>query len=128
MWLAAPAGTPILAGVPEIRYDRDDALGARAPAGVCQEQQLHEVGLEGRCRGLEQVHIVGADTVPHRHVQLSVGEAMQADRAQPDTHPVGGSLSEGLIGGAREQCEKHRETPGFRAGRPKSASHRYKGS
>jgi hypothetical protein len=55
----------VLAGVAVVGDDARDALGAGAAHGGHHEQQLHEVLIDRRAGGLDEVHILAAHIVMH---------------------------------------------------------------
>ena len=102
----SPFGAPVLAGVAEVGDDGGEARRSGAPARIGEEHELEEVHFERRRRRLDQVHVVAADAVTHRYVQLPVGEAVNARRAK--THPgrLGDRFGQGGVGRSGEKGER----------------------
>ena len=71
----------ILPRVAEVRHDRRDPGSGGAPAGVHHHQQLHDVFVARRARGLHDEHIAAAHVFHQLDRDLTVAEA-------PDRRPA----------------------------------------
>ena len=96
--------------VAEVRHDGRHRSGARAPARVEPEEQLHDVVVRGIDRRLDDVDIAAADVLQQADEDGALGEAHRlgrspaarralADRRQPAAARA--ADDDGLVGGRR---------------------------
>src|SRR6185369_7824056 len=72
----------ILAGVTVVRNDGGDRSRRRAAQGVAHDEQLHQVVVHGRRRGLDDVDVQAAHVLADLHERLRVTEARYARLTQ----------------------------------------------
>ena len=69
----------VLACIAKIRNDRGNSGCRSATAGVCHNQQFHEVVVDRGTGGLEDKHIPTPDVLQDFDVDLSITEAAHLD-------------------------------------------------
>ena len=84
-------------------------LGRTRPAaGVRQEQQLEEMHVDGRTGGLEEVHVVAADTVVQPHVECTVWKTLDGTATEWSAELDGDRLGQGSTRRAGNNRHVHR--------------------
>ena len=102
------ARPPILSGITEVRNHRRQAGGARAAAGVGEQEKLDEVRLHRRAGRNDEVNVVPANALEDPHVALAVGETLEVALSELQLELAGDSAGQGEPARARED---HRARP-----------------
>ena len=113
---ARGARPAILARVAEVRHHRRDLRRRRAPAGIDHHQQLHQVVVGRRTRGLHDEHIAPAHVLHQLDVHLAVGEPADVGAAQRRRQVTRDVVRQRRIGVAREQRQRFRFRHSLRIG------------
>ncbi len=78
----------VLPAVAEVRNHGRDARGGRALARVGHDQELHQVLVHGRARGLHDEHVAAAHVLHDLDVDLAVAETADGDAPQREPQVV----------------------------------------
>ena len=76
----------VLPGVAEKRHHRRDPRRARAPGGVHEDEQFHQVVVHRRAGRLDDEHVAPADVFHDAHARLAVGKDLTC--ASPSGMPT----------------------------------------
>mmetsp|Transcript_57162 Transcript_57162/g.121363 ORF Transcript_57162/g.121363 Transcript_57162/m.121363 type:complete len:460 (+) Transcript_57162:591-1970(+) len=96
---------PVLPSVAVVGDDDRDATGRRAVEAGDHEQELHDVVVNGRTRGLDDVHVLPPDVLVDHDVYLAVSEAGDGGAAEIDAEELGDLEGESHVAVAAEQLE-----------------------
>src|SRR5256886_6966950 len=95
----------LLARVAVVRDDRGHPAGRGAEKRVEDDEQLHQVLVHRRARGLDHEHVVAAHRVLDLDVDLAVREVAQPGIGQLDVQDLGDPCGELGVGAARDELE-----------------------
>ena len=103
---ARRARPPILARVAEVRHHRGDARRRGAPRRVDHHEQLDQVLVHRRTRGLHDEHIAPAHVLHQLDVHFAVGKPSDVGAAQRRGQVTRDVMGQCLVGIAREQRQR----------------------
>src|ERR1700694_4922219 len=86
-------------------FTRRGAAGRGSAQRVEDDEQLHQVLVHRRRRGLDDEHVVAAHRVLDLHVDLAVREPAQARVGQRDVQGFGDASGKGHVGPARDELQ-----------------------
>src|SRR5579885_1471654 len=103
----------VLPRIAKVGSHRGDPRRSRPPAGIGHEQQLHQMGIDGRSGRLHQIDVASAYALLYLSVQLGIGEAVEDGAADGGAKPIGDRVGQRGISGARCNHKVHvHPTPG----------------
>jgi hypothetical protein len=102
----------VRAHVGEVREHDGDAPRPGAAQGVDEDQRLHQGLVDRRTRGLDDEHVAVAHVLLDAHLEVLVGEAVEAHRHERHAQVGGDGLREARVRGACDEdgfaMEEHR--------------------
>mmetsp|Transcript_10223 Transcript_10223/g.18366 ORF Transcript_10223/g.18366 Transcript_10223/m.18366 type:complete len:233 (+) Transcript_10223:249-947(+) len=106
----------ILSRVPVIRDDNRDTSRRRSVETRHHEKKLHKIVVDGRTRGLDDVHILPPDVLVDHNVDLPVSEAADSGPAEVDAQELGDFEGEAHVAVAAEELESSAVLLGLESG------------
>ena len=95
----------VAAAVGVVGDDGGDAAGGGARGGVDHDEQLHQAGVHGRCDGLDDEDVAGADVLQEVDEDVLVGELEDLALAEGHFEVVADVAGERAVGVAGEDFE-----------------------
>jgi len=98
-------GFAVLPGIAVVGQDRVDAAGRSPLQGVHDDQEFHEVVVDGAGGGLDDVDVAPPHVFAQLHPDFAVGKAAQEGRAQGLPQVFGYFPGQGGVGAAADQYD-----------------------
>lgn len=95
----------VLSGVAVVGDDDGDATGTGTVEGGDHEKELHEVVVDGRAGGLDNVDVLATNVLVDHNVDLAIGESPDGCLAQVDAQDLGHLEGEAHVAIATEELE-----------------------
>ena len=95
----------VLSGVAVVGDDDGDAAGTGTVQGGDHEEELHEVVVDGRAGGLDDVDVLASDVLVDHDVDLTIGESADSGLAQVDAQDLGHLEGKAHVAIATEELE-----------------------
>ena len=110
----------VLPGVAVVRDNGRDRTRRRTLQGVGHDEQLHQVVVHRRTRGLHQVDVDTADVLLNLREHLAVGETVDAGSPEGDLEVLGDRLGQAAVGVAGEDADRLEHHPPQRKAKDRS--------